>query len=165
MDAWRLDKVSHFPCRSGAQNWYFWLKFENCFDRKRHYADHKGIGHPDKVPNNHSYTSSEGLETIKQQWMYVPITHHHISPINPEQTVDNFHWIWRVVWVEKDTTMTIRGSAIPTKSPAIILTHLRKVRRQSSSNECMSLLHIVTLPLLIWSPKLVIFMKNCGLFG
>jgi len=53
----------------------------------------------------------------------------------------------------KDTALIIRGSDTLSKALAIILIHLRKVRKYSSSNPCLPLPYIVTFPGLIWCPN------------
>ena len=73
------DTPSHCLCLSGTPKCIFCFKFESIFQQNRHSVDHKGIIYAVRFPFNHSYTSKEGYETLKQQWMSLIITHHHIS--------------------------------------------------------------------------------------
>ena len=70
---------SYFLGQSGAQNMVFCLKFESYIQQKRHRVDHNGIIQASGGSSNHAHTSKEGQEIIKQQWVSILITQHHIS--------------------------------------------------------------------------------------
>ena len=83
----------------------------------------------------------------------------HISQAAPEPKIGNFDWNLRVILREKDTVLTIRGSDMLSDALPLICIHPRKVMNYSSSNECMSLSHLVIFSTLIWSPKSVILSR------
>ena len=60
-------------------------------------------------------------------------------------------------FVRKDTVLIIRRSNALSEALIIIVIHLWEVRKQSSSNGCLSLRHSVTYPMLIWYPNIDYF--------
>ena len=59
----------------------------------------------------------------------------------------------------KYTVLIKRGLDMLSEAIPIIIIHLRKVRKHSSTNGCRSLWHSVAFPRLIWSLKLVILVN------
>ena len=62
------------------QKWIFCLKFESYFDRNDMVPKIRGSNMLLEGSSNFKshYTSNEGCETLKQQWMSVLTTQHHI---------------------------------------------------------------------------------------
>ena len=58
-----------------------------------------------------------------------------------------------VLFGRKDTVLATRESDILSEVPRIIIIYLREIKKHSSSNGCLSLLHSIICSRQIWCPK------------
>ena len=153
MDVSLYSAASQFQCWEGAPNLIFCMKIESCSWQKWHRMDHKVPVYAVWSSCKHSYTSNEGYETLKQQWMYLFTAQNHIF------SAERVPWFWyfarnlRVVFGRNDTYLTTRSLLMLAEAPADLPIHLMKVMKHSSSNECLSLKHSMTFPVLRGCPK------------
>ncbi len=111
-----------------------------------------------------SWTSNEGSETLKQQWMSLITAHHHISSAERVPQTWYIAWKLRVILGKNDTCLTIRCLYMLSEAPMKLPRHLMKVMNHSSSNGCLSLQRSITFPVLRGCPKSDILHENWELF-
>ncbi len=115
-------------------------------------------------PSIHHYTSNDGNETLKQQWMSLHTAHHPISLAHMGIKMCYFASNMRVIFKEMTLFLTIRGSCMPPEALLTILIWERIVVEHSSSNECLSLRKSSTFSGLTFCQTFVFCLKFDGSF-
>ena len=113
-------------CWEVSQNRVFYMEFDSSSCQKWHGIDNKEHIDAIRSTSSHLYTSKEGYETLKQQWMYLIIAQHPISCA--ERVPKTLHFVWnlRVVLGRNDTRLIIRGSEMISKAPVINIVYLKE---------------------------------------
>ena len=129
------------------------------FQQKWEGFDHKGCKYSLNSTSNQPLTPKEDYKTLKQQWIYFLMTQLTYPGLicGPKLVIllDKYESISG----RNDEVLTIRGSdMLPGPLPLIII-HLRKVIKHSSSNGCLSVWYSIPFSVLVWAPKLVILHK------
>ena len=122
-----------------CQNYVFCVKFEGCFKENAMVLTIRGLTYSHSRPSIHHYTSNDGYETFKQQWMSLHTAHHPISLADMGLKICYFASTMRVIFKEMALFSTIRSSCMPPEALLTILIHVRIGVKYSSSNGCLSL--------------------------
>ena len=145
--------VSHLMCWEGTPNLGIVVKFESRRWWKWYSATHKWLVNAVKSISHLPYTSKEGYETLKQQWLSLLAMHYHICCAERVPQIWKFVWNLRVSIGRNDTVQHINGWWMLSEASPICLVHLRKVVKHSSSNGCLSLQYSITFVVLRGYPK------------
>ena len=134
-----LQRSITFPVLRQCPKSDFLDEIKRCFWQKWHRMYHMVTVYAVWSSWKHSYTSNEGYETLKQQWVSLFTAQHRISSAERVHKSWYFAWTFRVVYGRNDTWLTIRCLYMLSEAPVRLPRHLMKVMKHSSSNGCLSL--------------------------
>ena len=159
-----FSAVSHSPCSEGAYNLIVYcMKFGISFIQVWHCGSNKAIVCAVRRRSSlyHYYMSKDAYEAVKQQWIPPLVAHYPIYYAEMVPKILYFAWNLRLHFGRTDLMATRRGWYMLLEASLIILIHLRKAMKYSSSNGCPSLHHTITISVLEYCQNRI----HCMQFG
>ena len=127
MDVSMHSTASNFLCWEGAQNLIFCMKFGSSFWQKWHGKDLSKLICAIRSSFHFPYTSKEGYQILKQQWMSLLVV--HCSTFRAERASNIWYFAWNlsVAFSSNKSMLTMTGWYMLWVSRPIILIYQRKV--------------------------------------
>ena len=121
MDTSPCSTLSHLLCWDGTQNLIFCMKFEITFWQNWSDGNQKRLIYAIGSLSNHSHTSKEGYEILKQQWVSLLAAYHYNLGTWILSKIGYIAWNLGLVFGRNDIVWTIRGLYMLLEASLIIL--------------------------------------------
>ncbi len=123
--------------------WYLFWIWEWGFDRNAIVAIMRCPFYAARTSSNHHHVWNRGYETLKKQWMTRLIPQHPYFHPEVVPKIEYFVWNLRVIFDRYVMIWTIKCFYLMSGYHLIMHICQSKVMKQSSSNGCLSLQHII----------------------